>query len=178
MIETDRLVLVPCTLEHFEAIEKDPAQLARLVEARIAVGWPNFPDAILYFREPLRMDPEMAGWGTWLVIEKNERVLIGEGGYGGKPGEQGQVEIGYAIVPSHRGRGYASEFAAALVKHAFGDARVRRVEAGTLNEGEHAEASASVLRRAGLAPVGETEDCQRWALDREGWEQLAREAEM
>ncbi len=174
MIETGRLILLPCDLEHFEALEKGREHLAHLVEARVPESWPNFPEAILYFHEPLKVDPELAGWGTWLVVEKVERVLIGEGGFGGKPTEDGRVEIGYAIIPDYRRRGYATEFARALVGRAFSDPRVKRVEAGTLLRGEHAEASASVLDRAGLSPVGATGESRRWALDRRGWEGLAR----
>lgn len=166
MMKTDRLILVPCNLELFEALDKGKEHLARVLEARIPERWPLFPDSISYFHEPLKVDPELLGWGTWLVVQKEGRIMVGEGGYGGKPGEDGQVEIGYAILPDFRGQGFATEFAQALISNAFANDHVTRVEAGTLKSGDEAMASMQVLKKLGFAQSDETIEAFRWCLNR------------
>ena len=167
MMETSNLRLVPCSLDIFEALEKGREHLALALEVRIPEHWPLFPDSISYFHEPLKVDPELFGWGTWLVVHREDRILIGEGGYGGKPGDEGQVEIGYGILKDYRGRGFATEFAQALIDRAFADERVTRVEAGTLKEGKDAAASRRVLEKLGFVSNGSSEQSDRWVLYRE-----------
>lgn len=128
-------------------------------------------ESIFHFEETSRADPVLAGWGTWVVVHAGDRVVIGEGGYAGLPDAEGAVEIGYAIVPSRRGAGYATEFARALVERAFADPRVRTVRATTLAEGGDAGASQGVLSRLGFVRAGELEHegmkVVGWALERE-----------
>ncbi|MFT7616459.1 MAG: ribosomal-protein-alanine N-acetyltransferase [Planctomycetota bacterium] len=168
MIKTSRLTLIPCTLEIFEALDKGREHLALRLKARIPENWPLFPESISYFHEPLKVDPELLGWGTWLVVLEESRTLIGEGGYGGKPGAGGQVEIGYGIMPEQRGKGFATEFAQALIDHAWEDKRVTQIEAGTLKSGDDAMASMRVLEKLGFVRSKETEESLRWALPRSG----------
>jgi RimJ/RimL family protein N-acetyltransferase len=79
------------------------------------------------------------------------------------------VEISYGIDPDHRGKGYATEAAAALVSYAFGDSRVRVVRAHTF---ENANASTRVLTRCGFRYIGEVIDAEdglvwRWQKRRD-----------
>lgn len=97
-------------------------------------------------------DPWVHGFG---LVEKRSGKLVGTAGFKGPPDEHGVVEIAYAIVPSCRGRGYATEAAAVLVAWAFADERVRTVRAHTLPE---ANASTRVLAKCGFARVGEVVD--------------------
>ncbi len=166
MIETERLRIVPCDLKIFDALAKGKEHLGILLSARVPDSWPLFPESISYFHEPLKTDPELLGWGTWIVIDKESNTVIGEGGYGGKPGEEGQVEIGYGITPEQRGKGLATEFAQALITQAFSDSRVTRIEAGTLKKGDEALASMRVLEKLGFSRARETESTHRWELTR------------
>ena len=59
----------------------------------------------------------------WIIVA----LLIGAGGYFGLPGPQGDVELGFSVIPERRCLGYGSEIAEALAKRAFLDPRVRRV---------------------------------------------------
>jgi RimJ/RimL family protein N-acetyltransferase len=58
-----------------------------------------------------------------------------------------EVGLFYTVSPEHRGRGFASEAAAALARFAFDDLHVQRVVATT--EYDNA-ASAAVMRRIGM----------------------------
>jgi RimJ/RimL family protein N-acetyltransferase len=72
------------------------------------------------------------------------------------------VEIAYVAHPDHRGRGYAKEAAAALVRFAF-DAGARVIRAHTRPDGA---ASARVLGACGFGRTGEI-------VDPEGWPRVA-----
>jgi ribosomal-protein-alanine N-acetyltransferase len=80
---------------------------------------------------------------------------VGNVGFHGPPDDQGRVEIGYGIVPSHRGQGYAREAIAALTDWAFatGEARVCVASVSPRNA-----ASLALVRSLGFRQVGEQID--------------------
>ena len=158
-ITTQRLTLVPGTPELGRAELRSLAELAALLGARVPAGWP--PElydtaAIEYSVAQLEGDPEQAGWSFYYFILCDRRgaepVLVGAGGYKGKPSAEGTVEIGYSIVAEYQRRGLATEAAAALVAHAFRDARVSRVIAETL---PGLAPSIGVLRKNGFRLIGD-----------------------
>lgn len=110
------------------------------------------PVWIEQLRRSRAADPWVHGFG---LVEKRSGKLVGTAGFKGPPDEHGVVEIAYAVVPSCRGRGYATEAAAVLVEWAFADERVRTVRAHTLTE---ANASTRVLAKCGFARVGDVVD--------------------
>lgn len=61
--------------------------------------------------------------------------------------KQPEVGLYYALSPSERGKGYATEAAGALIRFAFEAMEVRRVVATTTNDNE---ASRAVMRRLGM----------------------------
>jgi len=152
VIATARLELVPATFEHCSAEITDPALLGEMLGAIVPDGWPpplNDEHSQRYFLEALRDRPSAVGWCMWyFVLRDGPRTAIGNGGFKGEP-SGGTVEIGYSVMPDHHRRGYASEAVDALVRWAFGDARVRRVIAETLPE---LVASIGVLRKTGFRP--------------------------
>ena len=74
---------------------------------------------------------EHAPWGPYQLVRRSDGSVIGGAGFHGPP-VAGEVEIAYAVVPSARGLGYASEAAGALVALAagLGVASVRAEVAG------------------------------------------------
>lgn len=174
MIETPRLQLIACELEHFEAILEDERRLASMLRLTPAEGWLGFPAAAEAMRpayEYLKRHPSVAGWWTYLFAHRQDCTLIGLGGFKGVPSEEGVVEIGYALAPAYRGAGLASEAARGMIEYAFSHARVGRVLAHTLPE---KNASTRVLERVGLKHVGTVHDPEdgevwRWGIDREDY---------
>jgi RimJ/RimL family protein N-acetyltransferase len=171
IIETTNLQLIPCELAHIEAIMRDKKELERMLSVTVPDNWPEFPESIPHVYELLKSDPSSPEWGYYLFIHAKERALIGEGGYKGKPDEEGMVEIGYAIVPEYRQRGFASEAARGLVGHAFSHPEVNVVQAHTLLDGT---ASINVLRKLGMKSAGTTNDpdegeVSRWMMERKDY---------
>jgi len=91
--------------------------------------------------------------GPFFVHRQDDGVVVGE--IGGATIADGTVEIGYAVVPSCWGRGYATEAVRALVEKARQVGGIARVIAHTPLD---RPASGRVLAKAGFAPVGEVDD--------------------
>lgn len=94
-------------------------------------------------------EPADQAWGHRQVVERASGLVVGGIGFFGPP-LGGEAEIGYGIVPSRQGRGYATEALLAMIAMAWGDARVRAVVAGT-DPGN--AASQRVLEKAGFRRV-------------------------
>jgi ribosomal-protein-alanine N-acetyltransferase len=173
MITTERLELVPPTLDTLRAAIESPAALAEALDAAVPATWPpEFLDrpALEFTLARFFAHPDESDWWMFFVLlrarEGGRRTLIGSGGYKGPPGKDGAVEIGYGIVADRRRQGYASEAALGLVGRAFADPRVTHVLAHTLPD---LVGSIGVLRRCGFRPDGDGEEpgTIRFRLDRE-----------
>jgi len=154
-IETQRLTLIPQTLEHLRIELEEPSRLGALLGARVPEGWPPGEydrDAMEFFRSKLESDPQLYdGWLGWYVVTRDVTpTLIAGAGFMGPP-EDGAVEIGYSVVAEARGAGYATEIVGALVRRAFESDSVQRVVAETAATNE---ASQRVLERNGFTPEG------------------------
>lgn len=94
-------------------------------------------------------EPGEEAWGHRQVVERASGLVVGGIGFFGPP-RAAEVEIGYGIVPSRQGRGYATEALRAMIAMAWADARVRTVVAGT-DPGN--VASQRVLGKAGFRRI-------------------------
>jgi [ribosomal protein S5]-alanine N-acetyltransferase len=153
-VVTARLLLRPVTAEHVAAV----------VAGRRLPGWaPDFPSegdqviAGMLERDGVPVDP---AFGQRLVVERDTGLAVGGIGIFGPP-EDGRVEIGYGIVESRRGRGYATEAARALVRYALGLPGVAEVVAGVDPANP---ASARVLEKAGLTFRSQEEDEAQYSI--------------
>jgi len=122
-----------------------------------------------YSLDKVRHYPFIIEWHPFLMIHKEDKVLIGIGGYKGPPNNNGDIEICYGIVSSYRCKGYATEAAQWFVTHAFENPKVKIVSATTLSD---TGASSHVLRKCGMLKVGRVFDFEHGKLWK--WE-IARE---
>jgi RimJ/RimL family protein N-acetyltransferase/8-oxo-dGTP pyrophosphatase MutT (NUDIX family) len=120
---------------------------------RLVVFRPGLPLPGEDAREILDELTHPGGWGAWLVLRGDE--VVGDAGFR-RPPAGGEVELGYSTLPEHRGRGYATEAAAALVEWALAQPGVERVVADP-EPGN--EASIRVLEKLGMRRLDE----RRWA---------------
>jgi ribosomal-protein-alanine N-acetyltransferase len=114
-----------------------------------AVGWPHADSA-----DALRPLAEHGGQadahGTFLITVDGE--LVGECGWLGGPDDTGDVEIGYGLAGSARGRGLGTEAVGVLAAWVERQPGVRRVTADALLGNAP---SRRVLERLGFVPVAE-----------------------
>jgi len=73
-----------------------------------AEGFPS--EALLAFLRQVQADDTLLGpFYAYLIVREPDGVLVGDAGFHGPPGPEGEVEIGYALAPPARGRGLATE---------------------------------------------------------------------
>ncbi len=153
-IVTDRLKLVPITLDAIEAVlDHDKPRAEAIVGATFPDQWPSdelvvsgFP----YSREAIRAAPDVRLWGDSLVLLKDEPRVVGSVVFHGHPSD-GIAEVGYSIEESSRGRGYATEATRACVDWALAQAGIDAVQATTF---DWHLASLGVIRNIGMQQVG------------------------
>jgi RimJ/RimL family protein N-acetyltransferase len=162
-MRTKSLTLVPLTLQdvHARIEAMSPSE-----KAALSADW------LARLHASTEADPWTHGFS---LVHRGTGSAVGGCGFKGPPEGDGVVEIAYGVDPEHRGNGYATEAAEALVIYAFGDPRVRLVRAHTAPE---ANASTRVLTKCGFRYVGEVVDPEdglvwRWEKPREAAEPRA-----
>ena len=157
MIRTERLDLVPASLELLRAELASAKHLEAALGAHVPEDWPPGEydrAALAFFCSRLEAEgPPSADWYVWYAVRRARKggkgLLIAAAGFLGPP-RAGRAEIGYSVIPSARNRGFASEIVQALTEFAFGQG-VGRVVAHTSDSNP---ASAHVLLRCGFLRAG------------------------
>ncbi len=180
VLQTQRLELVPITLELVEAVMLDRRDVvARLVDAALPARWPGralVERAFSASLERVREAPDVRLWGDRLMITRGaDRRLVGSVVFHGAPVD-GEVEVGYGVEETSQGVGFATEATCAMVDWALEQPDVTRVLATTL---PWHKASVRVLQKAGFRPAGWREhdllgDLQVFARDRVPLERIAQ----
>ncbi|WP_330300080.1 GNAT family N-acetyltransferase [Streptomyces sp. NBC_00503] len=101
------------------------------------------------------------GWGPYVIVRASDRRAIGGMGFHGVPDADGRAEMGYDLVPSARGNGYATEALKALTGWALRQPGLTLLTA-TIDEDN--AASHAVVRRVGFTEAGSGEGTIRYAL--------------
>jgi ribosomal-protein-alanine N-acetyltransferase len=143
ILTTERLVLRPVTsADHADLLGHWTAPDVRQF---LFDGAVLSPDEITGAIEDSARGFAAAGYGLWLVRERDGTDLVGTAGL--RPLEDLGLEVVYSLVPGAWGRGYATEAARAVVEHALGPLGLREVLA-EVDEGN--EASVKVIERLGM----------------------------
>ncbi|MFC3381739.1 GNAT family N-acetyltransferase [Couchioplanes caeruleus subsp. azureus] len=100
-------------------------------------------------------DPAAAAWVTGVIWDEGRRTAVGRAGFHAPPDADGMVEIGYAVDPAHRRRGYARAALEILLARAAREPQVRRVRVSIAPDNV---ASYRLASRYGFRKVGEQWD--------------------
>jgi RimJ/RimL family protein N-acetyltransferase len=103
----------------------------------------------------VEQDPASAAWVTGVIWDERQQVAVGRAGYHGPPDSSGMVEIGYAVDPAYRRRGYARAALEALLQRAAREAQVRTVRVTISPDNV---ASYQLASQYGFTEVGEQLD--------------------
>ena len=94
--------------------------------------WLVSPEAIGTWRIRARqadVSPQDLPWVTGVVWDADAAVCVGKAGFHAAPDEDGMVEVGYAVDPAYRRRGYARAALEAMLARAMAEPAIRRVRA-------------------------------------------------
>ena len=161
-IETERLRLVPFSLEMVRAALQNKTELARLLGATVPPEWPNsdFDEILPMILQSREENLAQAEWDR-LIIHKAEGTLIGDLGLKGGPNQAGTADLGYGIVPGYQRQGYAYEAAQALVNWAFKEKGVKCITADCLDNNF---GSIRVLEKLGMRRLKHEDKLFYWEL--------------
>jgi len=106
-------------------------------------------------RAQVERDPADAGWVTGIIWDEGRRAAVGRAGFHAQPDAVGLVEIGYAVDPAYRRRGYARAAFEALLARAAADPLVRTVRVTISPDNV---ASYGLVAQYGFTEVGEQWD--------------------
>lgn len=151
-IRTENLLLRPGWVDDASALTEAFAR-EDVVMTLATAPWPySVDDAVAYLgRERSAHEADLL---IFLRTPGTPRLIGGIG----IADRDGDSELGYWIVPSHWGRGYATEAARAVVAAARDSLRIDRLVSGHFTDNP---ASGAVLRKLGFVAMGqELRDCR------------------
>ena len=111
--------------------------------------------------EQVRRDAGSAAWVTGVIWDSAQQLAVGRAGFHGPPDPVGMVEIGYAVDPAYRRRGYARAALESLLRRAGADPTVQTVRVTISPDNT---ASSDLALQYGFTAVG-----RQWDDD-DGWE--------
>ena len=164
-IYTQRLILVPFTIQILDSIENGEGALLKANDLLYGNGWPD-DDAIETFpkiRKNLTLVTAPSGFESWLIVKNDVLEIIGDAGFKGRPGAAGSVDIGYAVIAAERLQGYAAETVEALIKWAFAQPDVNAITASCLIENF---GSQKILQRFGFFELSRNQEMIFWKRDK------------
>ncbi|MFF5705256.1 GNAT family N-acetyltransferase [Streptomyces sp. NPDC012794] len=157
-LTTERLVLRRWTPETVTAVLTAAAGAEAQAGSRPADWAEDFPaDGDRVIAGLLGDHPDWLGtYGHRLIAERDSGLVVGSIGLFWPP-DEGVLELGYGVVPSRRGRGYATEATRALAAHALAAPGVHTAAAAVEPSNP---ASVRVLEKAGFEryETGRAED--------------------
>ena len=162
ILETQRLKLLPFTLELKKATLAQRAMLAEMLEVEIPDDWPGADvlEALPLFIEAMENDPAGLVWDG-IILHKAEQVAIGGIGFHGGPDAAGMVEMGYNIIPAYEGQGYATEMARRVIGWAFHTPGIQVITAQCLEDNL---GSIRVLEKVGMRRLAPEGNMLKWEL--------------
>jgi [ribosomal protein S5]-alanine N-acetyltransferase len=166
-LETERLQLIPFTLDLKRAAMNARARLVEMLGVYVPEHWPgpDLAEALPFFVENMEKAPSKAVW-DWIAIHRLDQGVIGGIGFMGGPDEDGVVEVGYDIVPEYRKQGYATEMARSLVVWAFQETTINIVTASCLDDNI---GSIKVLENVGMRRLEPDGNMLKWRIRKDDW---------
>ena len=153
--------LLPFSTPLLVALQEHRATYAPVFPFALSPDWPNadFLDALGSFIDSRAARPEEEQW-IFLIVDGAANRVVGEIGAKGPPTAEGEIELGYGIAASQRGRSFATAAVEAFKAVAFSRDGVRRLTAECLAANP---ASIRVLEKCGFERAG-TGTCPEGAL--------------
>jgi ribosomal-protein-alanine N-acetyltransferase len=160
LIESERLEMPLLSLEQLDRVANgDTAPVAVELDAALSAEWLQEVHWLAAFRaRQLRERPQDEPWLLRPIIRREAglpRQAIGYLNFHAGPDQHGMVEIGYTLLPTARGKGYAIEAVRAAFDWATRVHGVRRFRASVAPDNDR---SLNLIDKLGFARTGEQWD--------------------
>ncbi len=157
VLETERLELIPLTPRQLKLWICDIAVLEKelncFYEAEAMEGF--FLEIVKQQYEIAIKNSDSYLWHSFfLLVRKDDRIVVGSAGFKGIPNKNGEVEIGYGLGEKFEHNGYMTEAVKEMCEWALKQNSVINVIAETDLEGL---ASQNILKRCGFKKYEEGE---------------------
>jgi RimJ/RimL family protein N-acetyltransferase len=149
-------------------VQLDPATLAALADGDLdraaatspvpLTPWLAGPESVGTWRFRAKQaveTPEDLPWITGVLWDDELRQAVGKAGFHASPDDDGMVEVGYAVDPEYRRRGYARAALELLMDRARSEPSVRTLRATVSPENA---ASLALIAQYPFVEVGEQWD--------------------
>lgn len=147
--------LDPATLQ---ALADGDAEGARATSPVDLTDWLTGPECrrTWQYRAPQVVEnPDDLDWVTGVIWDDDARRAVGKAGFHAAPDADGMVEVGYAVDPEYRRRGYARAALDAMIGRARREPRAKRLVASISPDNE---ASLRLIAHHPFAQTGEQWD--------------------
>jgi ribosomal-protein-alanine N-acetyltransferase len=162
-LETERLILIPYTIEMCENILLE--NFDSIFDKGFIKGksWPDKDviDTVPRILKNLLKNNYSTGFESWLIIKKNTNEIIGDVGFKGYNFESKNVDLGYGIISEERRNGYAEEASRALIYWALSFDFVNKITASCLIDNLQ---SIHLLKKLAFVEVKQNENILYWSL--------------
>lgn len=116
ILKTDRFIIR-------EMSEDDVEELYKVYEDDSVTDYteplfPAYEDELEYTRNYIEKVYSYFGFGTWLIVTKDEGKIIGRAGFNYREGFD-TPELGYVVSKEYQGKGVATEVCSAIIKYGF-----------------------------------------------------------
>ncbi|SFB25954.1 GNAT family N-acetyltransferase [Clostridium frigidicarnis] len=160
-IHTNRLILIPITLEITKSLINGSSKEIEKLGIKCDKKWPtkDTMDILPIINNSLEKSKISTGFETWMIVDKNNKRIIGDIGFHGRPNENGEVEVGFGLVEHERGKGFGSESLNAIMDWLNFQESVKVINAECLISNKP---SARILKKAGLKEVNRDNELIYW----------------
>jgi len=162
-IITDRLILVPVTLEITKSLMVGDIKEIEKIGISTDEKWPREDtlDILPIINKSLEDYKVPSGFEFWMIVKKENMQIFGDIGFFGKPDEKGEVEIGFGLVEKEREKGFGFEALKAIMDWALSQDSVKAIKANCLINNKP---SARVLEKVGMSEINRDHDLIYWEL--------------
>lgn len=160
-IYTERLRLVPVTLEITRSLLSGSNEEVEKLGIRVDLSWPtkDTMDILPIINKSLEIDKVPSGFEFWMIVQKDTMEVVGDIGFHGKPNAEGEVEIGFGLVEQARKKGIGFEALKAIMEWLSYQESVKVVKADCLINNIP---SAKILQRLGMKEISRDKDLIHW----------------
>lgn len=125
ILETERLIIRELNLSDISKLRELVASCPEGIEESLSALKPDEYEE--YLTGYIKYQYGFYGYGDWAVCLKDSTFI---GLFGVKNGDESETaELGYALLPAYRHKGYAFEACSAIISYALDDIGFKRIEA-------------------------------------------------